>query len=299
MNYAPIILFVYNRPWHTKQTIESLKQNELASKSQLFIYSDAPKKSAHDLQVNEVRNYLKSIVGFKDVTIIERERNYGLANSIIQGVTEVVNQYGKVIVLEDDLITSPYFLSFMNNALDLYQNQTNVWHISGWNYYLKTKQKVESFFWRVMNCWGWATWSDRWMHFEKDVESTIANFSKSDIKKFNVDGAFNFWRQVLDNKSGKINTWAIFWYATIFKHNGLCLNPMSTHVQNIGGDGSGTHTKSGDILNVDVSHKKNIVFPSDICENSDVIEELKQYLRHEKNRQRFNTLKTFIYKGFK
>lgn len=137
------------------------------------------------------------------------------------------------------------------------------------------------------------------MHFEKDVESTIDSFSKSDIKKFNVDGAFNFWRQVLDNKSGKINTWAIFWYATIFKHNGLCLNPMSTHVQNIGGDGSGTHCEIGDILNEELSKKSHIIFPSEVRENVEVLEELKQHLRHEKNRQRFNTLKTFIYKGFK
>jgi GT2 family glycosyltransferase len=114
---APIALFVYNRPWHTRQTVEALKKNELASESELFIYSDAPKNGKAKEKVKEVREYIKTIDGFKKVTIIERENNWGLADSIIDGVTKIVNEYGKIIVLEDDLVTSPYFLKFMNEAL--------------------------------------------------------------------------------------------------------------------------------------------------------------------------------------
>ena len=116
MMAVPIVLFVYNRPWHTQQTIEALQKNDLASESELFIYSDAAKTEQDSLKVNEVRNYVHAIGGFKKITIIEREENWGLADSIIDGVTSIVNQYGKIIVLEDDLETSPFFLRFMNES---------------------------------------------------------------------------------------------------------------------------------------------------------------------------------------
>ena len=121
MTLAPIVIFVYNRPNHTRQTVEALRKNELANESELFIYADAPKNENAVVKVNEVREYIKSVDGFKKVTIIHREKNWGLANSIIDGVTKIVNEYGKIIVLEDDLITSPNFLSFTNQALDFYE----------------------------------------------------------------------------------------------------------------------------------------------------------------------------------
>jgi len=241
---APIVLFVYNRPWHTQQTIESLQKNELAQESELFIYCDAAKNESAKQVVDEVRSYIKSIDGFKRITIIEREKNWGLADSIIDGVTTIVNQYGKVIVLEDDLVTSPYFLKFMNEALDFYQNEEKVWHISGWNYPINSDELNDVFLWRVMNCWGWATWADKWQYYEKNIDSIMTSFSKSDKKAFNLDGVENFYSQVEANKQKKINTWAIFWYGSIFKNNGLCLNPVHTFVDNIGHDGSGVHCRN-------------------------------------------------------
>ncbi|MBE0472148.1 MAG: glycosyltransferase, partial [Methyloprofundus sp.] len=129
---APIILFVYNRPWHTQQTVEALQNNLFADQSDLIIYSDAAKNDQACVQVQAVRDYIKTVDGFKSVKIIERDKNRGLAANIIDGVTEVVNQYGKIIVMEDDIVTSPAYLSFMNQALDFYQNENKVWHISGW-----------------------------------------------------------------------------------------------------------------------------------------------------------------------
>src|SRR5689334_19947926 len=117
MNLAPITLFVYNRPEHTRRTVEALLKNELAAESDLFIFSDAPKKPESDESVRMVRDYIHAITGFKSVTIIERDRNWGLADSIIDGVTSVVNQYGRIIVLEDDLVVSAHFLEYMNTAL--------------------------------------------------------------------------------------------------------------------------------------------------------------------------------------
>ena len=133
-NLAPIVLFVYNRPWHTAQTVEALQKNTLADKSELFIYSDAAKNSEVALYVKKVREYIRNISGFRKVTIMEREKNWGLANSIIDGVTTIVNKYGKIIVLEDDLVTSPYFLRFMNEALEMYENEESVASIHGYIY---------------------------------------------------------------------------------------------------------------------------------------------------------------------
>jgi len=131
---APIVLFVYNRPEHTRRTVKALQKNKLAIESELIIYSDAHTNISVKEGTDEVRGYIKNIDGFKKVTIIERDKNWGLAASIIDGVTKIINKYGRVIVLEDDLVTSPYFLNFMNNALVFYENEDKVWHISGWNY---------------------------------------------------------------------------------------------------------------------------------------------------------------------
>ena len=136
----------------------------------LFIYSDAGKDEYDLPKVNEVRDYIKTIDGFKKVTILEREKNWGLAKSIIDGVTEVIDKHGKIIVIEDDLVTSPYFLKFMNEALSFYKDQNKVWHISGWNYPIDVSRLEDVFLWRFMTCWGWATWSDRWKHYEKNVD---------------------------------------------------------------------------------------------------------------------------------
>lgn len=238
---APILLFVYARPEHTKQTIKNLADNELASSSDLIIYSDAARNDKDIAAVEEVRRLVCSTQGFRSVTVVERQSNYGLARNIIEGVGEVCQRYGRVIVLEDDLVTSPFFLSYMNQALDHYQDEKKVWHISGWNYPIDTTELGDAFFLRVMNCWGWATWSDRWAHYEKDSEKLIAEFDSKMVQKFDLEDSGIFWSQVLSNHKGLINTWAIYWYAVIFKNNGLCLNPAVSYVDNIGLDGSGTH----------------------------------------------------------
>jgi hypothetical protein len=284
MKLAPIVLFVYSRLWHTQQTVEALKKNELASESELFIYSDAPKNEEAKEKVKEVREYIKTINGFKRVTIIERENNWVLANSIIDGVTKIVNEYGKIIVLEDDLVTSPYFLKFMNEALEFYKDEKKVWHISGWNYPIECDKSADTFLWRVMNCWGWATWDDRWKYYEKDVNKLINHFSREDIKRFNLKGAENFWGQVIANKKGKINTWAIFWYGTIFQNQGLCLNPKCSFVRNIGLDGSGIHCGNNTLLvNMQqLNINQNIDFVKIFQEDKQVVKQIKQYYKKSK-----------------
>ncbi len=280
---APIVLFVYNRPDHTRQTVEALQKNELAIGSERFIYSNAAKNENAEQKVNEVREYIKSIDGFKKITIIEREKNWGLANSIIDGVTKIVNEYGKIIVLEDDLVTSPYFLKFMNEALEFYKDEEKVWHISGWNYPIDTKGLGDVFLWRLMNCWGWATWADRWKYYEKNIDKIVKDFSSQDIKGFNLDGIEKgFWKQVVSNKEGKISTWAIFWYATIFKNQGLCINPSQTYVENVGLDGSGIHCGENHSYKSLLSIKKDCTFEVELSENKNALDRIKAFYKHQK-----------------
>lgn len=277
VNLAPITLFVYNRPWHTRQTVEALQKNELAEDSDLYIYADAPKRLEHDDAVNEVREYIHGISGFRSVIIVEREKNYGLAESIITGVTEIVNRFGTVIVLEDDLVTSPFFLRFMNESLDRYADNPLVWHVNGWNYPIDPTGLPDTFFWRVMACWGWATWSTRWMHFEKNPNKLTSSWDGELIKRFNLDGADDLWAQVEGNLNGSIDTWAIFWYATIFKNGGLCLSPKSPLLQNIGVDGSGENRCNSKIYETGMMQRCPSEYPKDLIENHLVVDRIKSF----------------------
>jgi hypothetical protein len=299
MSLSPITLFVYNRPDHTKQTIQALQKNELSKESELFIYSDAPKNEDAKEAVKEVREYIKTIDGFKKVTIIEREKNWGLADSIIDGVTNIVNEYGKVIVLEDDLVTSPYFLKFMNDALEFYKDDKKVWHISGWNYPIETDGLKDVFLWRGMNCWGWATWANRWKYYENDAQKIVEKFTKSDIKAFNIDGYYrDFWAQLKANKDNKLNTWAIFWYAVIFLNRGLAVNPSHTYVQNIGIDNSGENCNRDDIYKKDLNIQKEILFIDSNIEDEYAIKKIKQFYKNNPHKF-FDRVKSKLKKFFR
>lgn len=282
--YSPITVFTYNRPDHTKKTVEALQKNKLAGQSDLIIFSDAAKGLQDLAAVEKVRIYIKSITGFKSVKIVERSKNWGLADSIICGVTQTVRQYGSVIVLEDDIVTSPYFLNYMNDALNYFKEEKKVWHISGWNYPFDNEGLGDIFFWRLMNCWGWATWKDRWNYFEKDAKKLIHEFNKKTIYDFDLSNSGQFWSQVIANHKGKMNTWAIFWYATIFKQKGLCLNPSTSYVKNIGHDGSGVHCMANRnyLDNTLLNEKKKPRFNIPLKESEIAIERVIRFYRDQK-----------------
>lgn len=253
--FAPIVLFVYNRVTHTARTVEALQKNELAQKSDLIIFSDAPKLETHVKKVTEVRNYIRQIKGFRSVTIIEREENFGLAHSIINGVTSVINQYGRLIVMEDDLVTSPNFLRYMNDSLALYEEDEKVMHISGSAYPIKPfKCSTNTYFLRLPLCWGWGTWKRAWNTFEKNL-TIMSKFDSAMISSFNFDNSYNYWRQLELNQSGQMSTWFIFWYAHIFLQNGLSLFPIEAMVKNIGHDGSGIHCDKNNQYDVSLSDR--------------------------------------------
>lgn len=257
MTLAPIILFVYNRPKHAKQTVEALQKNELANESELFIYSDAPKNENTVEKVKEVREYIKTIDGFKSVTIIEREQNWGLANSIIDGVTEIINKYGKTIVLEDDLVTSPYFLKFMNEALSMYENENNIVCIHGYMYPINGLP--ETFFIKGADCWGWATWKEKWSIFEKDGQKLLDELGKKNLQKeADFNDAIGYSQMLKDQIKGKNNSWAVRWYMSAFLKGMLTLYPGVSYVRNIGNDESGTHCRATDVFDVVLNQKFHI-----------------------------------------
>lgn len=242
MNSAPIALFVYNRLEHLIQTIEALKKNVLASESELFIFSDGPKKGGGE-KVQCVRDYVKEIDGFRTVKIYESTDNKGLAYSIIDGVTRIVNKYGRVIVVEDDLVTSPYFLQYMNDALNIYENDEKVACVHGYNYPIEGLP--ETFFIRGADCWGWATWKRAWFFFEPSGKVLLAELKRRRLEaSFDFGGHASYTKMLRDQIAKKNNSWAIRWYASAFLRDMLCLYPGKTLVRNIGFDEQGTHCRT-------------------------------------------------------
>ena len=268
---APIVLFVYNRPDHTKQTVEALQKNELASDSELFIYADAAKNENTVTKVNRVREYIKSIDGFKKVTVIEREKNWGLANSIIDGVTNIINKYDKIIVLEDDLVTSPYFLKFMNEGLTIYEDRKDIFSITGFNFpeiqANTPKDYCDSIYlsYRCMS-WGWGVWKNRWMSIDWEVQDfDELKGDNNKINKFNRGGE-DLFPMLKSQILGHIDSWAIRFCYAHYKNNSYCVYPIESFVSNEGFDGSGVH------CNADPSSKYSLklVGKSELVINKEV-----------------------------
>ncbi len=241
---APIVLFVFNRPWHTRMTLEALSKCHLADQSVLYVYSDGAKQNdtTNQKKVELVRAVLHERKWCKEVHIIEAPKNIGVASSIINGITTVVKQHGKVIVLEDDLVASAGFLQYMNDALALYDQQEEVMHIAASILPLK-EPLPDTFFFNVCSCHGWATWERAWSTLQTNPQSLLDEIkSTNQLEKFNIEGTENFANQLERNITGELNTWAIKWYSTVFLQNGLCLHPKKSLVKNIGWDGSGMHS---------------------------------------------------------
>ncbi len=252
MSIAPVVLFTYNRLAHTQKTVSYLQKNDLANQTPLYIYSDGPNKAEDLIKVNEVRNYLRTIEGFASVKIFERERNIGLAESIITGVTEILNSYDMVIVVEDDLLTSQYFLTYMNDALSFYENNNEVISIHGYVYPV-AEQLPDTFFIKGADCWGWATWKRGWSLFEKDGTKLLNELkSRSLTEAFDFDNAYYFTQMLEDQIAGKNNSWAIRWNASAFLKDKLTLYPGHSLVQNIGHDNSGVHSSANQSFDVDL-----------------------------------------------
>jgi hypothetical protein len=248
---SPIILFIYNREKHTRKTLEALKSNYLAKKSKLFIFADGAKTNGDIEKVQKTRKVIEEYKdAFLDTQIIKADRNKGLANSVISGVSKVIEEYGRAIVIEDDIVTSPYFLMYMNQALDYYEDNKKIWSISGYTPPMKSLQKYDKdIFLSYRACsWGWGTWKDRWEQIDWNI---------SDYKEFKLDkkrvqlfarGGRDLPQMLESQRKGLIDSWAIRWCYWQSKSDTFTVYPRVSLVRNIGCDGSGTHDGDEDVF---------------------------------------------------
>lgn len=275
---APIIVFCYNRPDHLERTLQALAKNDLASESVLYVYCDgarewggilAPKNTSenyiakrygamycteeeyksHIASIAETHRVAHAIEGFKEVYVVERESNIGLAANIIDAVTQVVNQYGRVIAFEDDIVSTRGCLTYLNDALELYKDDEQVMHISAWMYPNKGQFPTTFFYDSPYPAGGWATWKRAWQYFNPNTEDHV-RYWKNNWKEFDIMGEDYLSRQLLGNLNGTLKTWYVKWYSTMHRMNGLCLYPGTAMSNNIGWDDSGETSLANTRYNV-------------------------------------------------
>lgn len=278
MSLAPILVFCYNRPDHLKQTLQALAKNDLASESIMYVYCDGAREwggimapqnangnyitkrygamycseeeyNAYLTSIVETRRVAHAIEGFKEVHVVERESNIGLAANIIDAVTQVVNQYGRVIAFEDDIVSSRGCLTYLNDALELYKDEEQVMHISAWMYPNKGQFPTTFFYDSPYPAGGWATWKRAWMHFNPNTEDHV-RYWQNNWKEFDIMGEDHLSRQMLGNLNGTLKTWYVKWYSTMRRMNGLCLYPGTAMSNNIGWDDSGETSMANTRYNV-------------------------------------------------
>lgn len=275
---SPIVLFVYNRPIHTRLCIEALALNVEAINSDLFIYSDYPANPNDIILVNQVRDYINAVKGFRTVTVVNRDKNLGLAASIVSGVTEVLDGHECVIVLEDDLVVSECFLRFMNDALFCYKDDPRVGSIHGYVYPV-SDHLPETFFLRGADCWGWATWPRAWKMMRLDGRLLLGELVSRNLEgAFDLGGAYPYTKMLRNQIKGKNNSWAIRWHASLYLRGMLTLYPGKSLVQNIGHDGSGVHSAVSNDLQVCLSHVSPTVGGIEVLENQVALNSVANFL---------------------
>jgi hypothetical protein len=235
----PVALFTYKRPEHTRATIKSLVGNQGFAGIELYVFCDGPKTERDSGAVRATREVVRSFK-LPNVKIVEREHNLGLANSIIGAVTELCARYGKVIVVEDDLVLSPWFLDYMRRGLELYEHEPRVMQISGHTFAQSATSADSAVFLPLTTTWGWATWDRAWRLFDRGA-SDISRLreDKALRRRFDLDGVYPYYDMLRRQLAGKLDSWGIRWYLSVFLRDGLTLYPGISLVQNLGFDGSG------------------------------------------------------------
>lgn len=269
MKLSPIAFFTYNRLEEVKKSIQALKSNFLAKDSKLIIFSDGPKTKEDSEKVLKVREFLKTIDGFHSIEIFESDHNLGLANSIINGVSKLLNEYDSLIILEDDLLTSSNFLDFMNQGLYYYKDYKNVISICGYSMNVKKEKDFDYdvYFTLRSASWGWAIWKDRWFDIDWEV-SDFKEFQKNKIKRkeFNKMGS-DMSNMLINQQLGKNNSWAIRFCYHQFKYGLVSVYPFQSKIRNIGFSNNATHTKlsyNRFDVDLDTNNNTNFVFDNSI-----------------------------------
>lgn len=248
-NLAPVALFLFKRPKHTKQVLSALSANPEFFSSPLFIFCDGPRNSS-DVGNVELTRELARNLQHPSKTVIEAESNLGLAKSVIAGVTELVARFGKIIVVEDDLKVRNGFLAHMNAALDLYCDNPRVMQVSGFMFPIQEfAEKQETLFLPFITSWGWATWSRAWKYFDAEANDWKTLLSNAKLRhRFNVNGSYDYSDMLFRQMTGEVDSWAIRWNWCVFKQGGLVSYPCVSFVSNIGFDGSGSHCRTNIFL---------------------------------------------------
>ncbi len=278
-NTHPIAFFAYKRDEHARKALIALQNNVGFDPSLLHIFCDGARRAADVAQVEQTRSVIRETVS-SESAIVYRNENWGLAKSIIAGVSELTKKFGTVIVLEDDLITSPHFLSYMNQALDLYANEKTVMQVSGFMFPVSAISSDDAFFLPLTTSWGWATWHRAWEHFDPSMHKlSLLDNSKSLRYEFDLRGSCPYYKMICSQREKKIDSWAIRWYMSVFLNSGLTLYPRTSLIANIGFDGSGTHCAS-EQSNELLSDCEITGFPS-VELNRAVTRQVVDHLRHQ------------------
>lgn len=278
---APIILFAFNRLDAIKRTIESLLKNAEATESQLFVFVDGPREhiAADEPKVTAVREYVKTIQGFKQLTYTFSEKNKGLGASVIAGVSEIIKEYGKCIVVEDDLYCGKNFLSYMNQGLDIYAAKKEVFSVCGYTNKIKCPRgyNYDAYACVRSSSWGWATWADRW----ESVDWSLDNWSECErrAKEFNRWGGSDCYGMLRDWHNGKNQSWAIRFCYSQFVQNKVSIFPTVSKVANEGFDGQGTNCKGWSRFKYDFdsSENKDFKWPKDVAINKSLLRKALSY----------------------
>ncbi|GAB3168017.1 glycosyltransferase [Telluribacter humicola] len=278
---APVVVFCFNRPWHLQQTIQALQQNPLARHSRLIVFSDGARKEEDQLPVREVRSYLATIHGFKEVEIVLSEINRGLATSVIEGVSQVLDQYERVIVLEDDMVCTSDFLEYMNEALRTYRNRPHIFSITGYAppAPLPADYPHELYLAPRASSWGWGTWRDRWQQADwqvRDFENLLKN---KDLRQRLTAGGEDLWPMLVKQQRGVISSWAVRWTWSQSRQGAYGLYPIRSKIRNIGTDGSGTNFTFATEEYGSELEERQLTMPPDLQPDTQVIQAFGNYYR--------------------
>lgn len=248
--FAPVCYFVYARPAHTRATLAALARCEHAKDTELLVFADAPRSSAEARTVEQVRAIVRAADGFRSVEVIERAANFGLAQSIIEGVSEACRRYGAAIVVEDDVLVSPHFLRYMNDGLRLYADDNRVCSIGGYMFPVR-EPLPDQFFLGITDTWGWATWERAWSSFEADGAKLLSELQTRGLEfRFNMGGAYDYIAMLRDQVARRNDSWGVRWYATNLLLGRLTLYPGTSMTNNVGNEGSGRHRGHTDVFSV-------------------------------------------------
>ena len=239
--YAPIAIFAFNRPGHLSNLFTSLLTNPEVEYSEIYLFIDGPRTNDEKKLTAETKKIGQDYSKFLNLNISQNEKNLGLSESILGGIDKVLLTHDRVIVLEDDLELSPNFLRFINRGLEVHKSDLSVASIQGFSM-IELKSSETSYFLRGADCWGWATWSNRWESLVRDPRILLEQIrNKKLTRDFDLKGAYPYTNMLERNCNKAIDSWAIRWHASMFLEGKMSLYPAVSLVNNMGRDGSGTH----------------------------------------------------------